>query len=64
MKDFIIQNILKKFGDLNGNPAKEDEYLYSTSIVNFYACHDNECFFYFLNQIHYFEEEAFKQLEI
>ncbi len=47
-----------------GNPAKEDQYIYSTSIVNFYACHDNERFLYLLNQIRYFDEEAFKRLEI
>lgn len=47
-----------------GNPFEEDQYLYSTSIVNFWACHDNERFLELLNKIHFSNEEAFHRLAI
>jgi len=46
-----------------GDPSN-DNYVYPTSIVNFWACHNNERFLYLLNQIDYFDGEAFKRLEI
>ena len=47
-----------------GEPTREDQYLYATSIVNFWACHDNERFLYHLHQIRYTDEEAIKRLKV
>lgn len=47
-----------------GDPFKDDQYLYAISTVNYWSCHDHERFLHILNQIHYFDEEAFKRLKI
>ena len=77
--DGVWRNIIPPFQDVfqfpdnkslfnklleTGSPAKEDQYMYSISMVNFFACHDNERALYLLNQIRLFDEEAFKRLKI
>ncbi|CAF0719246.1 unnamed protein product [Adineta steineri] len=54
---------LKRFLQTS-EPIKDEPYIYTTSVVNQWACHDNERLLYHIHQIDYFDEEAFKRLKI